>query len=107
MASIKSNYDDEKNNIADNLPLDIMRLGMENRGVFLEDNNGSALKGALYCSTGKIITKTIGDDTYLIPEVIAINGPDTINVNTIYGIQFITQTTNGYISKAKLVPISN
>ena len=83
--------------IAGNLPLKLMRVAMENKGIF-----NDAKPGALYYFTGKYNTVTIDGVTYQIPETAKIEGPDNISngINT-YKIQLTVN--DGKISGAKLV----
>ena len=83
--------------IAGNLPLKLMRIAMENKGIF-----NDAKPGALYYFTGKYNKVTIDGVTYQIPETAKIEGPDNISngINT-YKIQLTVN--DGKISGAKLV----
>lgn len=84
--------------IAGNLPLKLMRIAMENKGIF-----NDAKPGALYYFTGKYNPVKIGDVTYQIPKTAQVEGPDDIpNGIVAYKIQL---TGNGSeISGAKLIP---
>lgn len=84
--------------IAGGLPLKVMRLAMENKGIF-----NDAKPGSLYYFTGKYNTVTIDGVTYQIPETAKIEGPDNVpNGIVTYKIQL---TGNGSeISGAKLIP---
>ena len=83
--------------IAGGLPLKVMRIAMENKGIF-----NDAKPGALYYFTGKYNTVKIDDVTYKIPKTAKIEGPDNIlnGINT-YKIQLTVN--NGKILGAKLV----
>ena len=83
--------------IAGGLPLNVMRIAMENKGIF-----NDAKPGALYYFTGKYNKVTIDGVTYQIPETAKIEGPDNISngINT-YKIQLTVN--DGKISGAKLV----
>ena len=83
--------------IAGGLPLKLMRVAMENKGIF-----NDAKPGALYYFTGKYNKVTIDGVTYQIPETAKIEGPDDIpnGINT-YKIQLTVN--DGKISGAKLV----
>ena len=84
--------------IAGGLPLKAMRLAMENKGLL-----GRA--GALYCGTGRIIPVTVGNDTYNIPETIAVNPPTNgVENGVTYGIQF-TLSADNKVDSAVLVPV--
>ena len=84
--------------IAGNLPLKVMRVAMENKGIF-----SGAKPGALYCFTGEYNTVTVDGITYTIPQTIKVEGPSTTpNVATTYKIQ-LTGDGNK-ISSAKLIP---
>ena len=112
MANINSVISYESGCLADNLPLDIMRIGIENKGIF---NNTNA--GSIYCFTGKTVKKdftyyvrnsdgktTEKTEEYEIPVTIAINGPSNLNSNSTYGIKFQVDS-NGYITGGSLVEI--
>ena len=83
--------------IAGGLPLKLMRVAMENKGIF-----NDAKPGALYYFTGEYNQVTIDDITYKIPKTAKIEGPDNIlnGINT-YKIQLTVN--DGKISGAKLV----
>ena len=83
--------------IAGGLPYKVMRIAMENKGIF-----NDAKPGALYYFTGKYNKVTIDGVTYQIPETAKIEGPDNISngINT-YKIQLTVN--DGKISGAKLV----
>lgn len=84
--------------IASNLPLRVMRVAMENKGIFV-----GAKPGALYCFTGDYNTVTIDNLTYEIPKTIKVDGPENTPDGTIsYKIQ-LTGDGNT-ISSAKLIP---
>lgn len=108
MADINSGSSDELGCIASNLPLKVMRIAMENKGLF---SDAQVKPGALYCFTGKTqnVTVTMEDETsvtYAVPITIAINGPSDLNANTIYGIQF-SLDNNNKVNGGTLVPITN
>ena len=103
MANINSGAVEESGCLADDLPLDIMRIGIENKGMFNGKNAGS-----LYCFTGNYVTKTFvtedgKTETYQIPVTIAINGPDNIESGKIYGIKFDVE--GGKVTGGALVEI--
>lgn len=107
MADINSTSSNELGCIASNLPLKVMRIAMENKGLF----SGQIAPGALYCFTGNTqdVTVTMEDGTsviYTVPVTIAINGPSDLNANTIYGIQF-SLDNNNKVNGGTLVPITN
>ena len=84
--------------IANNLPLKLMRVAMENKGIF-----NDAKPGALYYFTGEYNTVNIDGVTYEIPKTAKIEGPDNIlNGTNTYKIQLTV--SNGKISGAKLIP---
>ena len=90
--------DDEKGCIAGGLPYKAMRIAMENKGLL-------AQAGALYCGTGRIIPVTVGNDTYNIPETIAVNPPTNgVENGVTYGIQF-TLSADNKVDSAVLVPV--
>lgn len=106
MADINSSSTNESGCIANNLPLKVMRIAMENKGIFSNTKPGS-----LYCFTGKTtpinVTLENGSiETYNIPVTIAISGPDVLSANTNYGIKF-TVDSNGNVSGGILVSITN
>ena len=83
--------------IAGGLPQKLMRIAMENKGIF-----NDAKLGVLYYFTGEYNTVKIDDVTYKIPKTAKIEGPDNIlnGINT-YKIQLTVN--NGKILGAKLV----
>ena len=84
--------------IAGNLPLKVMRIAMENKGIF-----DKARPGALYYFTGEYNEFTVDGETYKIPKTAKIEGPDNIlNGTNTYKIQLTV--SNGKISGAKLIP---
>ena len=84
--------------IAGNLPLKVMRIAMENKGIF-----SRAKPGALYCFTGEYNTVTVDGITYEIPKTVKVEGPSTTPEGTAsYKIQ-LTGDGNK-ISSAKLIP---
>ena len=89
--------DSEPGCIAGGLPYKVMRIAMENKGIF-----NDAKPGALYYFTGKYNKVTIDGVTYQIPETAKIEGPDNIlnGINT-YKIQLTVNDNK--ISGAKLV----
>ena len=69
--------------IAGNLPLKVMRVAMENKGLLEK-------AGSLYCGTGKVNSVTIEHERYDIPVTIAVEPPEGgIKNDTTYGIQFM------------------
>lgn len=98
MAIFNSGTETESGCIADSLPLKLMRVAMENKGIF-----DGAKPGALYYFTGDYNQVTIDDITYKIPKTAKIEGPDSIQngINT-YKIQLTVN--DGKISGAKLIP---
>ena len=69
--------------IAGNLPLKVMRVAMENKGLLEK-------AGSLYCGTGKVNSVTIENERYDIPVTIAVEPPeDGVKNDTTYGIQFM------------------
>ena len=84
--------------IAGGLPLKAMRIAMENKGLLDK-------AGALYCGTGRTIPVTVGNDTYNIPETIAVNPPTNgVENGATYGIQF-TLSADNTVTSAVLVPV--
>lgn len=84
--------------IASNLPLKVMRVAMENKGIF-----DGAKPGSLYYFTGEKNEVTIDGVTYEIPKTAKIEGPSTLpDGETTYKIQLTCD--NGKISSAKLIP---
>ena len=86
--------------IAGGLPLKVMRIAMENKGLLDK-------AGALYCGTGRIIPVTVGNDTYNIPETIAVAPPSNgVQNGIIYGIKFtLSADNNKVVDGAVLVPV--
>ena len=85
--------------IASNLPLKLMRVAMENKGLLDQ-------AGALYCGTGRTISVTVGNDTYNIPETIAVDPPsEGVQDGVTYGIKFTLDTDNKVVKSAVLVPV--
>ena len=95
--------------IAGGLPLKVMRIAMENKGIL-----GNA--GALYCGTGKSNTVTLdvlSEDgsttetvTYNVPITIAVNPPsEGVQDGATYGIKFTLDTDNKVVKSAVLVPV--
>ena len=90
--------DGEPGCIATGLPLKVMRITMENKSLLSEP-------GTLYCGTGKTIPVTVGDNTYNIPETIAVNPPsEGVQDGVTYGIKFTLDTDNK-VKSAVLVPV--
>ncbi len=93
--------------IAGNLPLRVMRIAMENKGIF---NNASARPGALYYFTGEYNMVTVDGETYKVPKTAMVNGPENLESfegsGTTYGIRF-SMDQNNKITGATLAPISN
>ena len=100
MANLNTNssVDNEKGCIAGNLPLKVMRVAMENKGLLAE-------AGTLYCGTGEKISITIDNETYNIPKTIAVDPPQGgVKNGVTYGIQF-TVSANNIVENAILVPV--
>ena len=97
MAEFNSNT--ESGCIAGNLPLKVMRVAMENKGLLAE-------AGTLYCGTGEKISITIDNETYNIPKTIAVDPPSENGVQdgVTYGIKFTLDTDNK-VKSAILVPV--
>lgn len=69
--------------IAGSLPLKLMRIAMENKGLLEK-------AGSLYCGTGKVNSVTIENERYDVPVTIAVEPPEGgVKSNTTYGIQFM------------------
>lgn len=69
--------------IANNLPLKVMRVAMENKGLLEK-------AGSLYCGTGKVNSVAIENERYDVPVTIAVEPPEGgVKSNTTYGIQFM------------------
>ena len=69
--------------IAGNLPLKVMRVAMENKGLLEK-------AGSLYCGTGKVNSVTIENERYDVPVTIAVEPPEGgVKSDTTYGIQFM------------------
>lgn len=109
MANLNTNSSstNELGCIADSLPLKVMRIAMENKGLL-----GNA--GALYCGTGKVNTVTLNvlsEDgsttetvTYNVPITIAVDPPQGgVKNGVTYGIQF--SVINNNVTSAVLVPV--
>ena len=97
MAIFNSGTETESGCIANSLPLKLMRVAMENKGIF-----NDAKPGALYYFTGKYNTVTIDGVTYQIPKTAQVEGPDDIpNGIVTYKIQLTGNRSE--ISGAKLV----
>ena len=86
--------------IAGNLPLKVMRVAMENKGLLAE-------AGTLYCGTGEKISITIDNETYNIPKTIAVDPPSNgVQDGVTYGIKFTLSAENNKVVKsAVLVPV--
>lgn len=98
MAIFNSGTETESGCIADSLPLKLMRVAMENKGIF-----DGAKPGALYYFTGEYNQVTIDGAKYAIPRTAKIEGPDNIpNGIVTYKIQLIGDGSK--ISGAKLIP---
>ena len=109
MAIFNSDIETETGCIAGNLPLKLMRVAMENKGLL-----GQA--GALYCGTGKVNPVTLNvlsEDgsttetvTYNVPITIAVNPPsEGVQDGVTYGIKFTLDTDNKVVKSAVLVPV--
>jgi hypothetical protein len=69
--------------IAGSLPLKLMRIAMENKGLLEK-------AGSLYCGTGKVNSVAIENERYDVPVTIAVEPPEGgVKSNTTYGIQFM------------------
>ena len=92
--------DSEPGCIAGGLPYKVMRIAMENKGLLDK-------AGALYCGTGRTISVTVGNDTYNIPETIAVDPPSNgVQDGVTYGIKFTLSADNNKVVKsAVLVPV--
>ena len=98
MAIFNSDIETETGCIAGNLPLKLMRVAMENKGIF-----NDAKPGALYYFTGKYNKVTIDGVTYQIPKTAQVEGPDNIpNGIVTYKIQLTGDGSK--ILGAKLIP---
>ena len=98
MAIFNSDTETETGCIANSLPLKLMRVAMENKGIF-----DGAKPGALYYFTGEYNEVTIDGTKYAIPRTAKIEGPDNIlNGTNTYKIQLTVN--DGKISGAKLIP---
>ena len=98
MAIFNSGAETESGCIANSLPLKLMRVAMENKGIF-----NDAKPGALYYFTGKYNTVTIDGVTYQIPRTAQVEGPDNIPDGIVtYKIQLTGDGSE--ISGAKLIP---
>ena len=98
MANTNSELTNELGCIAGNLPLKVMRVAMENKGIF-----DGAKPGALYYFTGDYNQVIIDDITYRVPRTAQIEGPDSVP----YGIVTYKIQLTGDGSKilgAKLIP---
>ena len=116
-----SSSTDESGCIAGGLPLKVMRIAMENKGLL-------AQAGALYCGTGKVntikvVVKKLDKDgnvqkdgegneitqtvSYDIPETIAVDPPSNgVQDGVTYGIKFTLSADNNKVVKsAVLVPV--
>lgn len=94
MASANSILDSESGCIAENLPMKVMRVAMENKGSLKQ-------AGALYCGTGDKNTVTIDNETYEIPITIAVEPPsEGVQSGVTYGIKF---EVNGSGKDAKII----
>ena len=119
MAIFNSGTETESGCIAGSLPLKLMRVAMENKGLL-----GNA--GALYCGTGKantieiVVKKLDGNGNvqldqygneitetvlYDIPETIAVDPPfNGVQDGVTYGIKF-TVSADNKVESAILVPV--
>ena len=83
--------------IADGLPLKLMRVAMENKGLLAE-------AGTLYCGTGDKISITIDNETHNIPKTIAVDPPQGgVKNGVTYGIKFTV--SDNKVNSAILVPV--
>ena len=108
MASVNSTSSNESGCISGGLPLKVMRIEMENKGMF-----EGLRPGALYCFTGKTtnVSVELEDGTseiYEVPITFAINGPEELKDGAAtgqnYGIRFYSNEKNELIG-GELVPI--
>lgn len=77
------NSSTESGCIAGSLPLKLMRVAIENKGLLEK-------AGSLYCGTGKVNSVTIENERYDVPVTIAVEPPeDGVKNDTTYGIQFM------------------
>lgn len=121
MANTNSTLTNESGCIASNLPLKVMRIAMENKGLLDK-------AGALYCGTGNVrtveaVVKKLDKDgnvqkddkgneitqtvSYDIPETIAVDPPSNgVQDGVTYGIKFTLSADNNKVVKsAVLVPV--
>ena len=119
MANTNSTLTNESGCIAGGLPLKVMRIAMENKGLLDK-------AGALYCGTGNVrtveaVVKKLDEDgnvqlddkgkeitetvLYDIPETIAVSPPPQGGVQNgvTYGIKFTV--SNNKVDSAVLVPV--
>ena len=97
MAIFNSGTETESGCIAGNLPLKLMRIAMENKGLLEK-------AGSLYCGTGKVNSVTIENERYDVPATIAVEPPEGgVKSNTTYGIQFMLDD-NEKVSGAIMKP---
>lgn len=83
MAIFNSGTETESGCIAGSLPLKLMRVAIENKGLLKK-------AGSLYCGTGKVNSVTIENERYDVPVTIAVEPPEGgVKSNTTYGIQFM------------------
>lgn len=83
MAIFNSGTETETGCIAGSLPLKLMRIAMENKGLLEK-------AGSLYCGTGKVNSVTIENERYDVPVTIAVEPPEGgVKSDTTYGIQFM------------------
>ena len=83
MAIFNSGTETESGCIAGSLPLKLMRVAIENKGLLEK-------AGSLYCGTGKVNSVTIENERYDVPVTIAVEPPeDGVKNDTTYGIQFM------------------
>ena len=83
MAIFNLGTETESGCIAGSLPLKLMRVAIENKGLLEK-------AGSLYCGTGKVNSVTIENERYDVPVTIAVEPPeDGVKNDTTYGIQFM------------------
>ncbi len=108
MTNVNSTSSNESGCISGGLPLKVMRIAIENKGIF-----EGLRPGALYCFTGKTTNVSVEledgtTETYEIPVTFAINGPEELKDGAAtgqnYGIRFYADNNNKLVG-GELVPI--